>query len=209
MGINQRGLARQNWDFAISNGGIEEWFTGPTISNYHMIWACLKIKDVPKNGDFEGTIKLLEDPSSSQRVAIPPPPLRVLLSVYSLDSLRSLRRAMVAIANGTLKSYRRLVASWGWQHMATTGISPIRAVVQQHIWTSAMINKYIYIYLCTYIHYITLDHITLHYMTWHFITLHYVTLHYTTLHYITLHYVTLRCVALHYITYVHHYITLH
>ena len=37
-----------------------------------MIWACLKIKDVPKNGDFEGTIKLLEDPSSSQRVAIPP-----------------------------------------------------------------------------------------------------------------------------------------
>ena len=55
MGINQRGLARPNWDLAISNGGIEEWFTGPTISNYHMIWACLKIKDVPKNCDFEGT----------------------------------------------------------------------------------------------------------------------------------------------------------
>ena len=41
-------------------------------ANYCMIWACLKIEDVPSICNFEGTIKLLEDPSSSQRVAIPP-----------------------------------------------------------------------------------------------------------------------------------------
>ena len=52
----------------------------------------------------------------------------------------------------------------------------------------------IYIYIPTYLHYITLHYITLHY-----ITLHYTTLHYTTLHYITLHYITLH-------TYIHIYI---
>ena len=49
---------------------------------------------------------------------------------------------------------------------------------------------YIYTYIHTYIHYITLHYITLHYITLHYTTLHYTTLHYTTLHYITLHYIT-------------------
>ena len=53
----------------------------------------------------------------------------------------------------------------------------------------ACVHMYIYIY--TYIHYITLHYITLHYITLHYITLHYITLHYITLHYITLHYITL------------------
>jgi hypothetical protein len=48
-----------------------------------------------------------------------------------------------------------------------------------------------YIYIYTYIHYITSHHITLHYITSHHITLHYITLHYIALHYITSHYITL------------------
>ena len=57
-------------------------------------------------------------------------------------------------------------------------------------------HLYLYTFIHTYIHYITLHYITQHNTTQHYTTLHYITLHYTTLHYTTLHYITL-----HYITY--------
>jgi len=68
------------------------------------------------NGDFMG---LNSDLMGLARVRVS---LRVLLSVYSLDSLRSLRgddRHSQWHANGTLKSCGRLVCSWGWQPQAS------------------------------------------------------------------------------------------
>ena len=65
--------------------------------------------------------------------------LGVLLSVSSLDSLRSLQGAMVAIANGTLKSCGRLD---GLGHQSTFE-------------TTICVSVYVYIYICTqYKHYI-------------------------------------------------------
>ena len=80
----------------------------------------------------------------------------------------------------------------------------------------------IYMYIHTYIHYITSHHITLHHITSHHITLHYITYRHTdiqtyrhtdiqtyilTLHYIALHYSTLHYITIHtYIHYIHTYI---
>ena len=82
--------------------------------------------------------------------------LGVLLSVYSLDSLRSLG-AVIAMANGTLKSYGRLDASWGLQHDCNHTnqccISCSTTLIHEHpylVYIYIYICIYMYIYICTY-----------------------------------------------------------
>ena len=79
---------------------------------------------------------------------------------------------------------------YGLNHWCTCWSMLILAVIVDGKQTDTNRNSYIiyylYTYIDTYIHYITLHCITFHYITLHWY-IHYITLHYITLHYITLH----------------------